>query len=325
MRKWIICLVLSFGTGCSSNCQPEPTSELQETQLKNLVAQWHSNPKQEHLLNQIAELCSEALKIPNRHGEFDIFLADTLSNVLLRPDLGIPLYVAQLEHLSNSEKQGYRNALLRAQDLPTLSRELQNTVQSDIQHTHPSAHLLAFHAQSQREITWQVWLHELNAVTLYEAAPSIGRRSLPQPVSDLPLLFETMRVLLPEWSIRVVIAESRLQTDQDPWKEWEKTLVPGGRKQIVQYGDFGKNETPTEAFWSEAASDRPVTIVFEWQHPTGRRHISCIDGQKNTDTVEFKTACSNRFQHLITASIRHKDGMLTTPEEYQALLIPPLP
>ena len=325
MRKWIICLALSFGTGCSSNCQPEPTSELHETQLKNLVVQWQSNPKQEHLLKDIGDLCAKALQTAKRPRDFDIFLADTVSNILLRPDLGIPLYTPHMMTLSHDERDGYLNALLRAQDLKTLSHQLRDSVQSDIAYEHPSSHLLAFHAQTQREITWEIWLHELNAVTLYEAAPMVGRRSLPQPVTDLPLLFDTMRVLLPDWSIRVVIAESRLQTDSDPWKEWTKTPTLGGRKQIAQYGDFGTDGHPSASFWTDAISERSVTIVFEWQHTTGRRHISCIDGKWNQTEIKFTTACSHRFEHLIIASKLQEAGNLTDPESFNALLIPSIP
>ena len=114
--------MVGFGIGSSIGCQPEATSEQQETELKNLIAQWHAQPRQEHLLNTIADQCEQALEVSNRDRDFDLLLADTVSNILLRPDLGLPLYTQYAMTLSPQERDSYRNALLRSQALKELRR-----------------------------------------------------------------------------------------------------------------------------------------------------------------------------------------------------------
>ena len=209
-------MLLVFSTGLFGCNSSESTSHLHESRILSLKKQWEENPTNEQTLHELATACETALANTQREVTLDLLLADTLSNTLLRPDLGLPLFEAHLQLLNETQRGRYWSALLRAQKIDALTHYLEVEVQDHIPHEHPVAALLAHRAKSDRKMTWDVWLHELNGVVLFESAPVIGRRRVNRPITDFKALTTAMKILLPDWSIRMAIAEQRKPIDPDP-------------------------------------------------------------------------------------------------------------
>ena len=92
--------LLVFGwASCTGELSSEATSQVHEQRLLNLRKRWNTNSDQEQTLRELSSACQHALQEKVRSSTLDVLLADTLSNILLRPDLGLPLYEPHLTGL----------------------------------------------------------------------------------------------------------------------------------------------------------------------------------------------------------------------------------
>ena len=173
-------------------------------------------------------------------------------------------------------------------------------------------------------MTWDVWLHELNGVVLFESAPVIGRRRVNRPIPVFNALTTAMKILLPDWSIRMAIAEQRKPIDPDPWTHSGPTPISGGKKQLIAYEHIAPRPPSADAVTPTIREARGFTAVFEWVHPTtGTRVLSCFDGQLKTDQIQVLNACSDRFSVLVDAIEAIERGQELPIDAFRALLLPP--
>jgi hypothetical protein len=324
---FLICCGLASCTGSERLANsPQGNEHAHVSSVQAALKTWQAEPDRSEHLEALGVVCAEAMDANLQSQELDLLLADTLSNILLRPDLGLPLFEPYLGELKGEQREPYWNALLRNLDLQTLQRELEKHKNTIVNADHELATTLAHQAANFRSMTWKSWLHKLSGAVLYEFAPRKGRRTVNRPIPDWKLFYQTLQDIFPDWNIAFSLASARKTADPDPLITENVTPVAGARMNLLAYQmktlplDFARIMEKSGI----RDKHRRFTLVLFMESPAGRKLVYCVDGEAFGENPRLIASCSNRFSYILDAIDGIQEGRITgdISKMYQPLVLP---
>jgi hypothetical protein len=282
--------IVAFLAGLLAGCEaptpaPEPAEssapDPQVEELRTALAAWERT-KDPNIRESIRQACERALQRTDRSHALDAALGIALSNVLLRPDLSIPLLepLVQGPETPASTLHAWLDAIARTGDLPRLNAEHQRLLGGPLDLTHPAAAAIATQAAADPSTHWTDVRDGVRAARLVEEALAARRLTFDRPIDSIGAAFEAAQILLEGWTITAVAARTRFPNDPLP-------EVPGvrpaadDRRRIVGFGVYPGPDLALRRAGTALDLDRTArnnTIVLEAVAPRGGRLFLTIEG-----------------------------------------------
>jgi hypothetical protein len=205
--------------------------------IVSAVADWRANPDDSHV-RAVAKACEAGEAVASPDAALELVLGDALSNVVLRPDLGVPhLERAFPSKPTDAERDAWLDALLRHGEINRFNGEYHRLLGGDapLGAQHKSARALVSQAARSPAFHWQEYVQASHAVRLAEDAQGLPRRSVDAYIDGYVQLAEAAVILLEGYTLEVVTTRSSVTTDEDV------LLTPGewpayeGKRRIVAY------------------------------------------------------------------------------------------
>jgi hypothetical protein len=231
MRIWMIVLALSGCPSPDAGSGGSP-SEMADG-LRAAWEQWKSDPSAG--VDRLSVAAAEAQDVPIGDREFDLLLGEVLSDGLLRPDLGYPRLEPYADSLEGARRDVWLNTLLRHNDLPAFSAEIQRLHGLKLDPEQPALRAAMNQAVLHREIRWNQALYAHQAAALASRQIDYGRPEMDQPFKRLDHAVEALQVLMPGWEVQGVLTRTTLQTDPDPYITAGEIPVQRDTRRVIAY------------------------------------------------------------------------------------------
>ena len=313
MRSTLRFVFLGLLLACGS--PPDPVSPPRDdasdvAQLREATAQWRTTYDLRNR-DPILALCEEYVERAQVSVELDLVLADALSNVLLRPDLGIPRYERHLSTLTPEQWSGYADALLRHQKLEKLAKAHEAREGSLLDVDHLAAQQIANQSLLDPKLGWQDLRDGMRAVRLVEESNAQIRRELDRPVESAELTLEILGHLLEGWTIEAVTARTTLPDDTDPWSTSGAWAAKYDTRRVSGYV---ATSDPSELarIGRNLDADPPLRVTnvgLRLEPPTGGQLLLVFDGTRRNDVLWMHSSNNpRRAVQLLDAAAAWKDA-----------------
>ena len=233
-------------------CSSGPSAEA----IRDAATAYRHSPSRDHL-DQLAKVTHEGLAAGPRDEERQILLGDAAANLLLRPDLGLPL----LEQHKRAAPDAYLDALLHAHALDRLASEHALLLDAPLDVAHPVAQAVASQAARSSSVGWRDLRDALEAARLVEAGLSWVRQELDRPVESHAELAAAAAVLGGEDPVAIAAARTRTPDDPDPLLTPGVVPCFGDRRRVVAYSRDGSDARAVGAALDAERSPRVNGLV----------------------------------------------------------------
>jgi hypothetical protein len=279
MRRSIAWLFLMACSGPPPPAQdvvaPPPIAD----ELVVATARWRAAPDEARRDAVIA--IAERATVQPAHPALDVALGDALSNVALRPDLGVPYLERHVAAPDEWRRDVWLDALLRSHDLSRLAIEIRRLTSLRVDADHPSLTAAAHQAQSHPSIHWRDAVDAYRSATLVELGLAQRRRAFDTPVRDVGALLAVLGVMFEGWNIEVATSRTSLPDDPDPLLTPGMRVAANGRRVVVGYANSADPVVlgaPGRAL-DDGRLLRASNIVARLHAPTGGQVLMCLEGR----------------------------------------------
>lgn len=267
--------------------EPPPVQEQGAQQAENIRAAtraWREAPGPE-LQQALLAACERGLEVQHPSAELDVALGDALSNVLLRPDLGLPRLERRKQSLDGEGVDAWLSALARSGEPVAFTEAVHQVSGERIDPDHPTLEVLLHQASLHPQVDWLAVRDGMRAARLVEEVDLGTRRPLDRPVESAGAALEALELLLPGWQIEAVSSRSALPGDPNP------TLTPGavpaarGSRWVLGYAGPGQDLRAPGATLDLEHPAHTVVLAARATSPQGRELVLGLEGRYQEHTL----------------------------------------
>lgn len=271
------------------------------------VAEWRKNPDEQHVL-AVAKACEAGEAVEAKSPELELELGDALSNVVLRPDLGVPhLEKVVGEHPSDEARDAWLDALLRHGAIGRFNDEYHRLTGDDapLSAQHKSARVLISQAAQYPKFHWKEYIEASHAIKLAEDAQGLPRRHVDNYIDGYTQLAEAAMILLEGYTVEVVTTRSSVTTDPDVMLEYGEWPAYEGKRKIVAYaaGPAGPQLVEPARVIDAMRAPKVSTLSIRAFSPGGAEMRIHAEGKWRDQTYWiYGTGDKLRFEYWYSAS-----------------------